>query len=147
MRALGLSLTVAVGLAGCATAPTPVAVAPQPPPGQSLAPPTLEGAWSLAMVRDAPIGARLSATMKIAADHAEGATSCRAWTAVAPNYGMDLRFESMNAHEQACDAQEKAMEAKYLDALNATRMVQMRAGYLVLLDEHGRERLYFARGG
>ena len=75
------------------------------------------------------------------------AGSCRTWTATAPNYGMDLRFESMNAREQACDAQEKAMEAKYLDALAATRMVQMRAGYLVLMDEHGRERLYFARGG
>ena len=147
MRALGLSLTIAVGLAGCATAPVPVAVAPPPAPASPQAPPTLDGAWSLAMVRDAPVGARLAATLKIAADRAEGATQCRAWTAAAPNYGMDLRFESMTARAQACDAQQKAMEAKYLDALAATRMVQMRAGYLVLLDEHGRERLYFARGG
>lgn len=147
MRALGLSLTLAAGLTGCATAPATVAVAPPPAPTIGPAPPTLDGAWSLAMVRDAPAGMRMAATMKISADRAEGSTSCRAWTASAPNYGMDLRFESMNAQEQACDAQQKALEAKYLDALAATRMAQMRAGYLVLLDERGRERLYFARGG
>ena len=146
MRALGLSLTLAIGLAGCATAPTTTSMIVPPQPTAGPAPPTLEGDWALAMVRDAPIGARLSATLKIAADHAEGATQCHAWTARAPNYGMDLRFESMSAAEQTCDAQAKALEVKYLAALADTRMVQMRAGYLVLLDERGRERLYFARG-
>ena len=116
-------------------------------PAAFVTPPTLEGAWSLAMVRDAPAGAKLSATLNIAANRAEGATECRAWTAQAPNYGMDLRFESMSAQEQACDGQLKAAEAKYLEALSAVRTVQMRSGYLVLMDERGRERLYFARGG
>ena len=146
MRALGLTVSLAIAAAGCATAPVPVAVlAPQPPP-PGPAPPTLDGQWSLAMLRDAPVGAQLSATLKIAADHAEGATECRAWTAIAPNYGMDLRFESMTAHEQTCDSGLKAAETKYLEALAAVRTVQMRSGYLVLMDERGRERLYFARG-
>ncbi len=144
---LGLSVALAFAAAGCATAPVSVAVLAPPPPAALPAPPTLEGAWSLAMLRDAPAGTKISATLKIAADHAEGATQCRAWTAAAPNYGMDLRFESMNTQEQACDDQMKAAEARYLDALAAVRTVQMRSGYLVLMDERGRERLYFARGG
>jgi len=147
MRALGLSVTLAIAATGCATAPAPVAVLAPRAPDALPAPPTLEGAWSLAMVRDAPTGARISATLKIAADRAEGATECRAWSAQAPNYGMDLRFESMTAQEQACDSQLKAAEAKYLEALSSVRTVQMRSGYLVLMDERGRERLYFARGG
>ena len=146
MRALGLSVTMALSAAACATAPAPMVTLPPvaQPPGP--APPTLDGAWSLAMVRDAPAGAKIAATLKIAADHAEGVTQCQAWTAAAPNFGMDLRFESMTTQEQACDTQLKAAEAKYLEALSAVRTVQMRSGYLVLMDERGRERLYFARG-
>lgn len=148
MRALGLSVTLAMSVAACATAPAPVAVLPPVAPTPYPAPPTLDGAWSLAMLRDAPAGAaKLSATLKIDADHAEGAGPCTAWTAAAPNYGMDLRFESMTAQEQVCDAQMKAAEAKYIEALSAVRTVQMRSGYLVLMDERGRERLFFARGG
>jgi heat shock protein HslJ len=146
MRALGLSITLALSAAACATAPTPVAVAPPvaPPPGP--APPTLDGRWSLAMVRDAPLGARLAASLKIEADHAEGVTACRTWTAAAPNYGMDLRFDGLQDQELACDGNMRAAEDKYLEALAAVRTVQMRAGYLILSDQNGRERLYFARG-
>lgn len=143
---IGLSLTLALSAAACATAPAPVA-APAPrvqPPGPP--PPTLEGQWALAMVRDAAPGVKLAASLKIDADRAEGVTACRAWTAQAPNFGMDLRFESMAAQEQACDAQMKAAEAKYLEALRDVRTVQMRSGYLILSDSRGRERLYFARG-
>jgi heat shock protein HslJ len=146
MRALGLSLTLALATAACATAPVPVAVLPPAPPEPGPAPPTLDGQWSLAMVRDAAPGAKLAASLKINADHAEGVTACRAWTAAAPNFGMDLRFEGISAREQACDDQTKAAEARYLDALKDVRVAQMRAGYLILMDSNGRERLYFARG-
>ncbi len=147
MRALGLSVTLALASAACATAPAPVAVAPPRAPDIGPAPPTLEGQWALAMVRDAPQGMKLAASLKIEADRAEGVTACTAWTADAPNLGMDLRFERLNGREQACDGNMKAIEAKYLEALKEVRMVQMRAGYLVLMDARGRERLYFARGG
>lgn len=146
MRALGLSITLALATAACATVPTPVAVAPPAPPAPGPAPPTLEGQWSLAMVRDAPLGAKLSASLKIRADQAEGYTACRTWTADAPNFGMDLRFERLNGQEQTCDGNMKAVEEKYLEALSATRTAQMRSGYLVLMDANGRERLFFARG-
>lgn len=145
---LGLTLTMALAAAGCATTQTAAYVAPAPrgqPPGPP--PPTLEGAWRLAMVRDAPQGVRLAATLKIEANHAQGSTDCRAWTANAPNFGMDLRFNGITAREQACTDQVRAAEQRYLDALAKTRTVQMRSGYLVLMDERGREQLYFARGG
>jgi len=146
MRALGLSITLALSAAACATAPTTVAVAPPvaPPPGP--APPTLDGKWALAMVRDAPLGTRLAASLKIEADQAAGVTACRTWTANAPNAGMDLRFERVQGQELTCDGNMKAAEDKYLEALAAVRTAQMRAGYLILMDEAGRERLYFARG-
>ena len=79
MRALGqltmgLTLTMALAAGGCATTQTPtVALTPSPraqPPGPP--PPTLEGAWNLAMVRGAPQGVRLAATLKIKDDRAEG---------------------------------------------------------------------------
>jgi hypothetical protein len=146
MRALGLSITLALATAACATAPTPVAVVPPGPPPPGPPPPTLDGSWSLAMLRDAPLGARLSASLKIEADRAEGVTACRAWKAAAPNIGMDLRFERIDGQEQSCDGNMKAVEQKYLEALEATRSVQMRSGYLVLMDQTGRERLFFARG-
>ena len=153
MRALGLTLTttltMALAAAGCATTQTAtVAVAPArhgAPPGPP--PPTLDGAWNLALVRDAPQGVRLAATLKIQADHAEGSTACRAWTARAPNVGMDLRFDGLSAHEQACSDQIRDAERRYLDALARVRTAQMRSGYLVLIDERGRDQLYFARGG
>lgn len=153
MRALGLTLTttlaLALGAGGCATtqtaaapaAPRPLHRAPGPPP------PTLDGAWNLALVRDAPQGVRLAATLKIEADQAEGSTACRAWTARAPNVGMDLRFERLTAQEQACSDQIRAAERRYLEALGRVRTAQMRSGYLVLIDERGRDQLYFARGG
>lgn len=147
MRTLALSVTLALATAACATAPVPVATLPPGPPPPGPPPPTLDGQWSLAMVRDAPLGAKLSASLKIQADRAEGVTACRAWTAEAPNMGMDIRFERLNGQEQACDGNMRAVEAKYLEALQEVRMVQMRAGYLILMDERGRERLYFARGG
>lgn len=150
MRALGLTLTMALAAAGCATTQT-AAVSPVAPvqrgrpPGPP--PPTLDGAWNLALVRDAPQGVRLAATLRIEADHAEGSTDCRAWTARAPNVGMDLRFDHLTAHEQACSDQVRVAERRYLDALAKVRTVEMRSGYLVLIDERGRDQLYFARGG
>lgn len=146
MRALGLSITLALSAAACATAPTTVAVAPPvaPPPGP--APPTLDGRWALAMVRDAPLGTRLAASLKIEANQAAGVTACRTWTAEAPNLGMDLRFDRLQGQELTCDGNMKAVEDKYLEALASVRTVQMRAGYLILSDQNGRERLYFARG-
>jgi heat shock protein HslJ len=147
MRALGLSITLALAAGACATAPTAsVTVAPPvaPPPGP--APPTLDGKWALAMVRDAPLGTRLGASLRIEADRAEGITACRSWTAAAPNTGMDLRFERRQDQELTCDGNMKAAEDKYLEALAQVRTAQMRAGYLILMDERGRERLYFARG-
>lgn len=146
MRALGLSLTLAVAVSACATVPTPVAVAPPAAPPSEPAPPTLDGAWALAMVRDAPVGAKLSASLRIEADHAQGVTACRTWTAAAPNIGMDLRFDAMQQQETACDGAMKAIEDRYVQALGEVRTVQMRAGYLILSDARGRERLYFARG-
>jgi heat shock protein HslJ len=150
MRALALTLTMAIAAAGCATTQTAAVSAPTPrplraPPGPP--PPTLDGVWNLALVRDAPQGVRLAATLKIEADRAEGSTECRAWTARAPNVGMDLRFDRLTAREQACSDQIRAAERRYLDALAKVRTVQMRSGYLVLIDERGRDQLYFARGG
>lgn len=147
MRALGLSVTLALAASACATAPpASISVAPRAaePPGPP--PPTLDGKWSLAMVRDAPLGTRLAASMKIEADRAAGVTACGSWTADAPNLGMDLRFTGMQGQEQTCDGNMRAVEERYLEALKAVRTVQMRAGYLVLIDDRGRERLYFARG-
>jgi len=145
-RSLGVTLTLALAASACATAPAPVAVVAPPPAPAPPAPPTLEGKWSLAMLRDAPLGTRLGASLKIEADRAAGATVCQSWTALAPNFGMDLRFESLTAQELTCDGNMKAVEEKYLEALKDVRTAQMRAGYLVLLDADGRERLYFARG-
>jgi len=154
MRAVGLTLTMALCAAGCAT--TQSATVYVTPPRESdlpgPPPPTLDGAWRLAMVRDAPQGVRLAATLKIDANQAQGSTDCHAWTAAAPNLGMDLRFDRLTAdadaaHAQACTEQVRAAERRYLDALAKTRTVQMRSGYLVLMDERGREQLYFARGG
>lgn len=148
MRALGLTVTMALAAAGCATTQAPaVAVAPPraAPPGPP--PPTLEGAWNLAMVRGAPQGVRLAATLKIEADRAEGISDCGVFTARAPNVGMDLQFNGLVTNEQTCNASVRAVEKTFIDALSSTRMVQMRAGYLVLMDERGREQLYFARGG
>ncbi len=151
MRALGLTLTMALAAAGCATTQT-AAVSPAAPASRVRAPgpppPTLDGAWNLALVRDAPPqGVRLAATLKIEADRAEGSTACRAWTARAPNIGMDLRFERLTAQELACSDQVRAAERRYLDALAKVRTAQMRSGYLVLIDERGRDQLYFQRGG
>jgi hypothetical protein len=145
-KSIGLSITLALSAAACATAPVPVAVAPPAPPPPGPPPPTLDGAWSLAMLRDAAPGLKLAASLKIEANRAEGVTACRAWTAAAPNFGMDLRFEGVSAQEQPCDAQLKAAEDKYLEALAQVRTVQMRSGYLILSDANGRERLFFARG-
>lgn len=147
MRAIGLTLTMALAAAGCATTQQePVAVAPRLGPAPGPAPPTLEGSWNLAMVRDAPQGVRLAGTLKIDADKAQGVTDCGAFTAHATNFGMDLRFEHVNAQDAACaDAQKLGVQRTYLTALSNTRTVQIRAGFLVLMDERGREQLYFAR--
>lgn len=149
MRAIGLTLTLAMAAAGCATTQSPaVAVAPPSraqPPGPP--PPTLDGAWNLAMVRGAPQGVRLAATLKIQNERAEGVSACGAFTARAPNFGMDLQFNGLVTNEQTCNANVRALDKAFIDALSNTRMVQMRAGYLVLMDERGREQLYFARGG
>lgn len=153
MRALsqltvGLTLTMALAAGGCATTQAPtVAVAPPrvAPPGPP--PPSLEGAWNLALVRGAPQGVRLAATLKIQNDRAEGVSDCGAFTARAPNLGMDLQFNGLVTNEQTCNANVRALEKTFIDALSSTRTVQMREGYLVLMDERGREQLYFARGG
>lgn len=147
-RSLGLTLTLAVAASACATTPAPVASAPAPQRASAPpAPPTLEGRWSLALLRDAPADARVSATLKIEADRAEGATECRSWTAAAPNFGMDLRFESLTDQPLNCDGERKPLEEKFVSALKDVRTVQIRSGYLVLMDSKGRERLYFTRGG
>lgn len=153
MRAIGkngaLALTMALAAAGCATTQQePVAVAPRLSDAPGPPPPTLDGAWNLAMVRGAPQGVRLAGTLKIDADKAQGVTDCGAFTAQAMNFGMDLRFERVNAQDAACaDNQKLDVQRTYLTALANTRMVQIRAGYLILMDERGREQLYFARGG
>lgn len=153
MRAIGkngaLALTMALAAAGCATTQQePVAVAPRLSDAPGPPPPTLDGAWNLAMVRGAPQGVRLAATLKIDADKAQGVTDCGAFTAQATNFGMDLRFDRLDAKDQACaDTQKLAVQRTYLEALANVRTVQMRAGYLILMDERGREQLYFARGG
>lgn len=148
MRALGLTLTMALAAAGCATTQAPtVAVAPPraAPPGPP--PPSLDGAWNLALVRDAPQGVRLAATLKIHNERVEGMSDCGAFTARAPNLGMDLQFNGLVTNEQTCNANVRALDKTFIDALSNIRMAQMRAGYLVLMDERGREQLYFARGG
>ena len=151
MRAIGLTLTMALAAAGCATtqtAATTEAPAPRVSRNQPPAPPTLDGDWRLALLRDAPQGARLSATLRIADDRAEGASDCGAWTAQARNFGMDLRFDRLTgAGAQACSDQIRLLDGKYRAALSAARTVQMREGYLVLMDQHGSETLFFARDG
>jgi len=146
LRSLGLTLTVAALASACATAPTQVTVTAPAPAAHPPAPPTLEGQWALAMLRDAPANARVTAPLKIQAGHAEGATDCRAWSASAPNSGMDLRLEALSDQPQSCEGAVKAIEEKYVSALKDVRMVQMRSGYLIMIDQNGRERLYFTRG-
>ncbi len=152
MRAIGrngaLALTMALAAAGCATTQqAPVAVAPRLGPAPGPPPPTLDGAWNLAMVRGAPQGVRLAATLRIDADKAQGVTDCGPLSAQATNFGMDLRFDRLNADRSCADTQKLAAQRTFLDALASTRTVQMREGYLILMDQNGREQLYFARGG
>lgn len=144
MRALALCLTIAA--AGCATAPPVVVQAPPPrvePPAPP--PPTLEGEWRLAVLRDAPTGANISATLKIDAAQASGAAGCRAWTAGAVNFGSDLRFADVTEATNACAPGDVQLERKVLDVVTATRSARIRDGYLILIDESGRERAYFKR--
>ena len=54
-------------------------------------------------------------------------------------------IDRLQDQAMTCDGNMRAVEEKFVAALKDVRTVQMRAGYLVLSDERGRERLYFAR--
>jgi heat shock protein HslJ len=112
---------------------------PAPPP------PTLQGEWRLALLRDAPKGAQLSATLTIDQAHASGAAGCSAWTAKALNFGRDLQFDGLQESRGACANDELA--GTLIAILSDTREARINAGYLVLIDANGRERAYFSRPG
>jgi heat shock protein HslJ len=105
----------------------------------------LEGEWRLAVLRDAPSGIAIAATLKIDSAQASGAAGCRAWTAGALRFGADLRFADLTEGANPCAQSEAQLERKVLDVVTATRSARIRDGYLILIDETGRERAYFKR--
>jgi heat shock protein HslJ len=138
-------VTLALASAACATAPATVASPPAPTRAPGPPPPSLDGAWALALLRDAPADQRLAATLKLNGSRAEGQSACRAWSAEAPNFGMDLRFGAISAERRTCEPGADSLEQRYAAALAATRTATIRDGYLVLRDADGRDRLYFQR--
>lgn len=147
MRALALAMTLAA--AGCATQ-TPVAPAPPPPPPQAPppapAPPTIDGDWFLVLARDAPQTAKLTGAIRIAdRKAANGSFACRTWTGEAASFGTDLRFNNVSPTPVTCEASVQSLDDRLFEALTATRRAAIRNGYLVLIDDVGRDRLYFQR--
>ena len=156
MRRLSATLVLLSLAAGCATAPPPAAPPisppkPAPPPGPT--PPVLEGGWRL-MFLDGISGALAPGqTLKLARDAASGGLSatgfggCGEYASAATRTGVSIQFQSVvPAPKEGCETAIRALESQFVTALTTARRLTIRGGYLVLMDESGRDRAYFVPG-
>ena len=154
MRRLSATLLV-LAAAGCASAPAPAVVeAPRAPPNApGPPPPTIERTWRLAFMDGAPETLPVAPTLKLAADtvnglKASGFAGCGEFSAPASLQGISIQFERVAPAPATtdCGAEAKKLETAYVAALASTRRLTIRAGYLVLINESGREHVYFTPG-
>lgn len=157
MRRLSASLLLLAATAACATTPPPVVVAkPEPPPEPpppAPPPPTIERAWRLAYMDGVQEGKSLTPTLTLAPDATAGLTAsgfagCGAFAGPAPLTGISVRFQSLAPTPPAepCTPEARVLENQFVATLSATRRLTIRGGYLVLIDEGGKDRAYFAPG-
>lgn len=153
MRRLSATL-VLLAAAGCASTPpvvTEVVVPPPPPVAPGPPPPTIERLWRLAYLDGAPETLPVGATLELKAAEtgltAKGFAGCGEFEAPAPLTGISLRIDAVApAVPPECAADARVMQNQFVAALTATRRVTIRGGYLVLVDEFGKERAYFTPG-
>lgn len=127
-----------LALIGCAN--MPVSAAPEPP---GPPPPKLEGAWRLALLNNRPVTAE--ARLQIDEVKTEGRTSCGAFVSEGGNAGVELTFEAMQPTENLqCDETAAKADEAVRATLAATSEIRIKQGYLVLMNEYGREIAYFA---
>lgn len=155
MRRLSLTVLVLAAAAACASRPEPppvVAAQPPPPAPPGPPPPTIEREWRLAYMDgsvEAPSGLP---TLKLSADtvngmQASGFAGCGAFSGAAPLKGISIKFDPITPSDAPdCTAGAKLVQSQFVSALGAARRVTIRSGYLVLIDEFGRDRLYFTPG-
>jgi heat shock protein HslJ len=79
---------------------------------------------------------------------ASGFAGCGAFSAPAPLTGISVRFQSLipSAPSEPCTPEARSVEQNFVATLSATRRLTIRGGYLVLIDEGGKDRAYFAPG-
>jgi heat shock protein HslJ len=154
MRSLSASL-ILLAAAGCATAPPPpvIVAKPEPPPAApeppAPPPPTIERAWTLAFIEGVSDPLPTSPTLTLKPDtlnglNVEGFSGCGAFSGPAPLSGVSIRFGAMAAaQDPACTPAARALESKFLLTLGDTRKLTIRSGYLVLIDDIGKDRAYF----
>jgi heat shock protein HslJ len=78
---------------------------------------------------------------------ATGFAGCGDFTTPATRAGVSIRFTMPTpAPKESCPSEVRILENQYITALSAARRLTIRGGYLVLMDEGGRDRAYFVPG-
>lgn len=115
-------------LLGACTAGAP------PPPGNPLAGPT----WVANEIGGQPVLARQPATLDVKADGSlSGESGCNGYAGAMTVVGETLTFGQLIATKKACPGPEMEQEARYFQALDATRRYLLDGVELRLLDESG----------
>lgn len=91
-------------------------------------------------------------TLKLTPDQANGLAvsgfaGCGDFSGAAMRTGVTIQFTGVAPTANAtCASEARVLENQYVTALNVARRLTIRGGYLVLMDEGGRDRAYFVPG-